>query len=91
VFFHFSFVVTPVTFQDVYEISLQADFETHVPIPVVVVSPNQLDLDVLQQGLMPVINFQITNYGLIAAKGFQFQLPPLDTHPYMTIDIVSGF
>ena len=35
----YTFNVTPVTFQDTYMITIEADFETRVPIPVVTVTP----------------------------------------------------
>ena|SRR6218665_1125686 len=83
-----SWVVTQISFEDRYDIKLEATFETHVPIPVVTVTPNKLDLDVLELGLMPFINFEITNHGLIAAQGYRFQLPSPDAHPFITFTMV---
>lgn len=80
--------MTPVAYEDRYDITLEADFKTNVPIPVVTLTPNKLDLDVLERGLMPVINFVIRNDGLIAAKGFRFQLPSSDAHPFLQFHMV---
>jgi hypothetical protein len=82
-----SWSVTPVSYKDEYVVTLQSTYETHVPMPVITVNPTQLDMEVLEQGLMPVITFEITNHGFIAAKNFTFTLPP-DTHPFMHLSMV---
>jgi hypothetical protein len=82
-----SWTVTPVSYKDEYVVTLQSTFETYVPIPVVTVNPTLLDMGVLEQGLMPVVTFEVTNHGLIAAKNFAFTLP-LDTHPFMQLKMV---
>ena len=76
------------TFEDRYEITLEADFETNVPMPVVTIEPRELDLDVLQRGLMPVINFVLTNHGLIRAEDVNFRLPSVGNHPFMHLEMV---
>lgn len=81
--------MTPVTFEDRYDITLEADFETFVPIPVVTLSPRELDLEVLERGLQPVINFVMTNHGLIAAQGVKFTLPVDGHHPFLKFEMVS--
>ena len=76
------------TFEDRYEITLEADFETNVPMPVVTIEPRELDLDVLQRGLMPVINFVLTNHGLIRAEDVNFRLPSVGNHAFMHLEMV---
>jgi hypothetical protein len=83
-----SWTVTPVAYQDEYQVALESTFTTYVPMPVVTISPNQLDMEELQEGLWPVITFEITNHGLIAAKNFTFTLPP-DIHPFMHLHMVK--
>ena len=76
------------SFEDRYEITLEADFETNVPMPVVTIEPRELDMDVLQRGLVPVINFKLTNHGLIRAEDVTFTLPKVDSHPFMHFEMV---
>ncbi|KAI0218858.1 hypothetical protein LSAT2_029466 [Lamellibrachia satsuma] len=83
----YSWVVKRVTFEDVYKITLEATFETHVPMPVVTITPRELDLEVLQRGLMPVINFELTNHGLIRAEDINFRLPTSNSHPFMHFEM----
>ena len=81
-------MVKPVPFEDRYDITLEVDFITNVPIPVVTMEPTQIDLDTLENGLVSTIQFKITNHGLIAAKGFQFNLPASDSHPFLQLSMV---
>ncbi|KAI0216744.1 hypothetical protein LSAT2_031295 [Lamellibrachia satsuma] len=83
----YSWVVKRVTFEDVYNITLETTFETHVPMPVVTITPRELDLEVLQRGLMPVINFELTNHGLIRADNVNFRLPRSNSHPFMHFEM----
>ncbi|KAI0212202.1 hypothetical protein LSAT2_002886 [Lamellibrachia satsuma] len=83
----YSWVVKRVTFKDVYKVTLKATFETNVPMPVVTITPQELDLDVLQRGLMPVINFELTNHGLIRAEDVKFRLPSSNSHPFMHFEM----
>ncbi|KAK2139049.1 hypothetical protein NP493_6770g00005, partial [Ridgeia piscesae] len=86
----YSWVVKRVTYEDVYKITLEATFETHVPMPVVTITPRELDLEVLQRGLMPVINFELTNHGLIRAENVTFTLPSSGSHPFMHFEMDGG-
>ena len=83
-----SWVVRRVTYEDRYDITLEADFETNVPIPVVTIKPQELDLDILQRGLMPLINFELTNHGLIRADNVNFKLPDVSSHPFIHLEMV---
>ena len=85
-----SWTVTPVQFEDTYEIKLEADYEVQVPIPVVTIEPKQLDMEVLERGLMPVINFRITNHGLIQANKVYINAPKDGNHPFLNFEIVSS-
>lgn len=72
--------VVPVDTLDRYVVELETVFETHVPAPVVTVTPGYVDLRKIRfdaQG-KAVINYTITNHGLIAANGLKFNF---DSHP----------
>ena len=75
--------------KDEYEITLQADYEVYVPMPVVVVVPAELEWAVLQSGLVKNVQFVVTNYGLISANGVKFILPSTDPQATVNFYIVS--
>ena len=77
----YTWSVTPVTFEDTYVLAIEADFETHVPIPVVTVTPNELDLEDLELGIVTSIQLNITNHGFIRANDVSIQLP--DDHTFL--------
>ena len=83
----YSFTVVPTTFEEAYTVTLEADFETHVPIPVVTITPRELSLEPYELGLEDIIQYNITNHGLIRADDIGFELP--DSHPFLkfTTDI----
>ncbi|MCX6376354.1 MAG: hypothetical protein NTU88_10045 [Armatimonadetes bacterium] len=67
--------VEPVGTEDRYKITLEALFETHVPAPVVTVEPAYLDLRTVTfdaEG-KAVVDYTITNHGLIAADNNVFE------------------
>ena len=76
----YTWSVTPISIRDTYSISIEADFETEVPIPVVTVTPNEINLDQLESGLINFIQLNITNHGLIRADNVGIQLP---SHPFL--------
>ena len=76
----YSWSVTPVTFEDTYTITLEADFETYVPIPVVTVTPTKIDLEALELGLIDTFQLNITNHGLIRAENVNIGFP---NHPFL--------
>ena len=80
--------VTPVSYEDTYSIVLEADFETHVPIPVVTVTPSEVDLEELEQGRVDSIQLNITNHGLIRADGVTVALPT--THPFLEFSLPNN-
>ena len=73
--------VSPTTFEDTYTITLEADFETHEPQPVVTVMPTEIELEQLELGLVDTLQFNITNHGLIRAENVEFELP--NDHPFL--------
>ncbi len=62
----YNWTVIPTEVEDVYEITVETVFETHVPAPVVTIDPAFVDLT--QVGCETYINFEIKNHGLIAAN-----------------------
>ena len=77
----YSFTVVPTTFDETYTVTLEADFETHVPIPVVTITPRDLSLEPYELGLEDTIQYNITNHGLIRADDVEFELP--EGHPFL--------
>ncbi|MEO5915872.1 MAG: choice-of-anchor C family protein [Luteolibacter sp.] len=59
--------VTPTTIEDRYKVTVQTEFETAVPIPVVTIEPAVIDLAEIT-GNEKVIDLKITNHGLISAE-----------------------
>ena len=68
----YSWSVTPTSFHDLYFISVEADFETRVPVPVVTVAPTEIDLRMLDK---KSFSLNITNHGLIRAEDVSVVLP----------------
>ena len=83
-----SWSVTPVDFEDRYEVNLEADFEVDVPMPVVTIEPRKLDMEFLQAGHISTINFKLTNHGWIRAEDVKFTLPDVNEHPFMRLEMV---
>ena len=73
--------VTPATFEDTYTLTVEVHFQTHVPIPVVTVTPAEIDLEDLELGLINSIQLNITNHGLVRANAVSIQLP--NDHPML--------
>ena len=77
----YSFTVVPTTFEETYTVTLEVDFVTHVPIPVVTITPRDVSLEPYELGLEDTIQYNITNHGLIRADYVRFQLPT--GHPFL--------
>ena len=77
----YSFTVVPTTFEETFTVTLEADFVTHVPIPVVTITPSDVSLEPYELGLEDTIQYNITNHGLIRADDVRFQLP--NGHPFL--------
>ena len=83
----YTWSVTPITFEDTYTLIVEADFQTHVPIPVVTVTPTEIDLDNLERGFVNSIQLNITNHGLIRANAVNIQLP--HNHPFLEFTTIT--
>lgn len=79
--------VTPTEIQDVYTVTLDTIFETHVPAPVVVIEPANVDLSKMVDGQMQV-DFTITNHGLVAAEEFHLAF---DEHLRYRVELLTAF
>lgn len=77
----YTWTVVPTTFEETYTITIEADFETHVPIPVVTITPSELSLEPYELGIEDIIQYNITNHGLIRADNVSFELP--SGHPFL--------
>ena len=84
----YTWSVTPVEFQDTYVLTIEADFVTHVPVPVVTVTPREFDLDELELGFISTIQLNITNHGLIRANDTTIALPT--DHPFLEFSVPSS-
>jgi hypothetical protein len=60
-----NFSVVPVPFTDRYEIKLEQTFETHVPVPVLVMSPTYMQFDNVKPGFEATYIVTAKNEGLI--------------------------
>ena len=83
----YTWSVIPVTYQDVYIIPIVAEFETHVPIPVVTVTPTEINLDDLESGAIASVQLNVTNHGLIQADNVTIQLP---SHPSLVFSVSNN-
>ena len=77
----YTWSVIPVEFQDNYILTIEADFVTHVPVPVVTVTPMEIDLESLEIGLVSSFQLNITNHGLIRANDTTLLFPT--SHPLL--------
>ena len=77
----YTWSVVPTTFEETYTVTLEADFETHVPIPVVTITPRDISLEPYELGYEDTIQYNITNHGLIRADDVHFELP--SGHPFL--------
>ncbi|KAI2492738.1 hypothetical protein MHU86_21813 [Fragilaria crotonensis] len=70
----YSWSVNKISLEEEYEVIIESDFTNFVPAPVIVVEPNEINVDALIPGESQ-INFKITNYGFIAADNLFLNLP----------------
>lgn len=85
----YTFTVTKVSIEQVYTLTLEAEFVTYVPAPVLVISPTIVDLDELEANDdITQIDFTFTNYGLIGVMDLQFYIP--DFHPFLKFNILQS-
>lgn len=82
IFVSYTFKVTKVLIEQLYTITIDAQFTTYVPAPVLVISPTTIDLDELETNEnIKQIDFTLSNYGLIRVFDVELKLP--DEHPYL--------
>ncbi|RDC62516.1 T9SS type A sorting domain-containing protein [Adhaeribacter pallidiroseus] len=73
----FSWNVVPTAVEDQYDITLEAQFETHVPIPVVTIDMPKT-MPQLSGNETYAFNVTLTNHGLITAEDVALNLPKND-------------
>ena len=73
----YTWTVEETEFEDITIMTLEALFETNVPIPVITVEPPVVDLGLLTEDVTQ-IDFTIKNHGLITADNVNFSF---DSHP----------
>lgn len=73
----YTWKVEPVEIEDHYKITIETEFETVVPTPVITVEPAVIDLARITTDITQV-DIRITNHGLIAADAARLHVP---THP----------
>ncbi|WP_444956865.1 fibronectin type III domain-containing protein [Microbulbifer sp. ZKSA002] len=67
--------VNEINLEDRYEITLEATFETQVPVAVVMLDPISVTLPDMQKGDVFSGELSLTNYGLIKAESMSSNLP----------------
>lgn len=80
--------MTETTIQDVYNINLEATFQTQVPAPVVLLEPLSINLPDLQVGEEFTGELTLTNYGLIQADSVVFK-PPQRSDEYYKYEFLA--
>ncbi len=90
----YSWTVEPTEVEDVYDITIEATFETAVPVPTIILQPSPLCLDLLP-GETRQIDVSVTNFGLVSAFGMELftpDLPGFDVEPELvTIGELGAF
>lgn len=72
------FSVKESTVEDVYDVVLEATYNTKVPAPVVVFEPLSISLSGMQIGEERIGQLVLVNYGLVQADRLTFSLPQSD-------------
>ena len=85
----FTWSVTPVTFEDRYDIELTTTYETEVPLPVVICEPGFVELPAMCAGQVYTGEFRLTNHGLVASENVKLPLPEADE--YFSYELLSDF
>ncbi len=79
----YSWTVVPTAIQDEYDITLTAQFETNVPVPVVTIEMPKT-MPQLSGNETYAFNAILTNHGLIAAEDVTLNLPSDDEYEFVT-------
>lgn len=67
--------VTETTIEDSYTVTLEAQYQTDVPVPVVVLEPAGLKLPDMNVGDELIVEYTLTNYGLVRAEDVKLSMP----------------
>ncbi len=70
----YTWTVVPIEIEDRYTITVETTFETAVPMPVVTIEPNIIDLANFV-GTEQQVNLTLRNHGLIAAQNTKLSFP----------------
>ncbi|MFD1259672.1 Ig-like domain-containing protein [Entomomonas asaccharolytica] len=73
------FGVTETTIEDIYDIDVNATFNTQVPAPVVLLEPLAINLAGMLPGEERTGEITLTNYGLVQADNVVFKTPHSDS------------
>ena len=80
----YTWTVEKIEIEDRYRITVETEFETFVPVPVITVDPPVLDLsDLKLVGQTRQVNMTFRNHGLIAANHLRLVI---DKHAYYSIE-----
>ncbi|WP_309400928.1 RHS repeat-associated core domain-containing protein [Cerasicoccus maritimus] len=82
-----SWSVTPTTIQDRYDVVVETQFETQVPMPVIVMEPAYINIPNTCAGEVYNGELRVTNYGLIRA--FDFDLDFFESDAYYRFELLS--
>ena len=78
--------------EDEYQIDSELEYETQIPVPVVVMEvPDVLDLYSVEQGGEQLFNITLTNKGLITANNVCVSLPQRDGFVFTPLTEYAGF
>ena len=84
----YTWVVRPRPIQETYEFTLRADFVANLPMPVVTITPQVVNLDELEAAVSVAgetsYTYEVTNHGLIRADDFELELPT--SHPFLAFE-----
>lgn len=73
------FGVTETSIKDVYDINVNATFNTQVPAPVILLEPLSINLGAMQIGEEKTGEITVSNYGLVQAENVVLNLPKTDS------------
>ena len=82
----YTWTVEPVQIEDRYRITIETTFETAVPVPVVTMEPNLIDV-AEYAGADGQVEFRISNHGLIAAQNLALRVPVASAVQFPTLTV----
>lgn len=85
-------VVEETEIEDEYEIVSKMSFETHLPVPVVIMTgPDEINLDEVTPGKTGLMNMVLRNKGLISALNVKYTAPTAPGYVFVPLVESSGF